>query len=42
VQGESGDSNQFIFKLTDGSNPDDPNPINLNGDYQDEGYLPSG
>lgn len=42
VKGESGDSSQFIFKLTDGDSPDNPNPIDLTGDYQNDSYIPRG
>lgn len=40
IKGESGNSNQFIFKLTDGSTPENPTDIS-DANYQNDTYYPS-
>ena len=41
IKGESGDTTQFIYRLTDGSMPDNPTPVNTSGDFQNNSYKPS-
>lgn len=42
IKGESGDATQFVYRITDGSMPDNPTPVNTSGDFQNNSYKPSG
>lgn len=42
IKGEEGTSTQFVYTLTNGTEPANPSPEYLTGEYQSDSYMPSG